>query len=349
MRNLSELTRAIDADALPRAFLALGVAKALSRGYGFDPMSVYDTLNPRSPHRELIAKAVTEALTTDDLTPFSRMARAFVELVQRRTILGRAIGLRRVPPLTRMLPVTAGVATAAFVVEGAPIPVDALHWDSETSLTPGKLAIISVYTKELAASPEGIGVVERDLLRSVSLGEDFALLDGQAAVEGGRPASILNGLSPIATSSSSTIEDDVAELIAAVREGEAQFPTFIASSTGALWLARQRSANGERLFPNVTVLGGNILGIPLMISPGATFRLVLFDAAVLLYTDLGAEIVPATQASLQFVTDPQAGPQDLVSLFQTNTIALRCVRYVSWLVGASDGAAFIELPAGSPA
>ena len=123
---------------------------------------------------------------------------------------------------------------------------------------------------------------------------------------------------------------------------------LVASATGALWLARQRSANGERLFPDVTVRGGFIHGIPLIISPAATFRLVLFDAAVLLYGDVGAEIAPAQQAALQYRTDPASGPQDLVSLWQTGTVGIRCVRYVSWLTGASDGVAFIELPAGSP-
>lgn len=345
--DFEQINRAHATSEAAKAFIALGVARAATKDAG-DTLRTFDAINPRSPHRELIVKAATGALTTDDLSPLGRLSRAFVGLLSRRTILGRAVGVRRVPPLTRMLPIATGV-TAGFVTEGQPIPVDALTWDTETTLTPGKIGIITVHTQELAQSTEGLDVIERDLLRAVALGEDYALLDGAAAVAGGRPASILNGVTPTADSTSATIETDVAAQIADVRGGEAEFPVFVGSANGALWLMRQRSANGERLFPNVNVRGGDIFGIPLLISPAATYRLVLFDAAVLLVADVAAEIQRATQSALQFVTDPALGPQNLVSLWQTNTIGIRTIRYITWAMGVDDGVAYLELPAGSPA
>jgi hypothetical protein len=77
----------------------------------------------------------------------------------------------------------------------------------------------------------------------------------------------LFGLSETGGGSPDSIEDDVAELIRAVRLGEAMAPFFVASKYGALFLAQQRDAGGNRLFPNINLRsGGDILGIPLILG-----------------------------------------------------------------------------------
>ena len=188
-------------------------------------------------------------------------------------------------------------------------------------------------------------------MRATARSLDRAFLDGGAAVELGRPASILHGIDPLSAGSPSSIEDDVSALLLALRHSEPEQPVFIASLSGVLWLARQRAADGSRLFEGVSASGGNLLGVPLLVTPAAEDRLVAVDASAILFADQGVDIAPAHDGTLQFSSTPGAGPQTSISLFQTGTIALRATRYVTWMHGTDDAAAYVTLPlaTGSPA
>ena len=74
--------------------------------------------------------------------------------------------------------------------------------------------------------------------------------------------------------------------------------------------------------------GGDIHDIPLLISPGATYRLVLFDAAVLLYADQAAEIMRATQAALAVPDRSAVGSAEPCVPVPDRTIGIRVVRNV---------------------
>ena len=164
----------------------------------------------------------------------------------------------------------------------------------------------------------------------------------------GRPASILDGVSALGGGSPSGLEDDVEALVKAVRGGEAEAPVFIASLSGALYLATARSENGERLFPDVTLLGGELLGAPLLIASAAGSKLIFMDGAALWYSDGGVELDRATDAAFQFSDTPSADAANTVSLWQTNTIAFKAIQYVSWRLADATAIAYIELPVGSP-
>jgi hypothetical protein len=76
-----------------------------------------------------------------------------------------------------------------------------LRWQLSWALNygvPGSL--IAAFTKELSTSydPLALGVTEGDLLNGIALGSDTALTDAEPAVSNGRPAGLLNGVSPIA-------------------------------------------------------------------------------------------------------------------------------------------------------
>ena len=130
-------------------------------------------------------------------------------------------GIRRVTAATPITIVDSGVA-ASFVTEGAPIPV-VRPTLTDYSLMPGKIALITPYSLELARASQDRAAtrIERDQARAIALAEDTALLDGGAAVAGGRPASILEGVTPLA---GADVAAKVLALLAAVRGGNPVAP-----------------------------------------------------------------------------------------------------------------------------
>ncbi len=236
------------------------------------------------------AKAIVDALGVGD-APDPRGPQAYSALVMRRSLLGRLPGARPAPLMTR-LNALSGAAAASFVREGAPIPLSAMAWDS-TLLSPGKLALITPITNELlrSADPAAVGLMEGDLTRALAAGLDAAVLDGLAAEPDGRPASILWGLSAAGGGSPSDIETDVTALVTAVRAVVAEAPVFLTSLSGALNLSTLRASDGSRVFPDVTLLGGTLVGAPLLISPAAGARLIFLDGAALLAANLVSEVL----------------------------------------------------------
>jgi hypothetical protein len=115
------------------------------------------------------------------------------------------------------------------------------------------------------------------------------------------------------------------------------------------------NANGTPLFPNVGPLGGFIAGVPVLISPAAANRVILFDQARIARWDGGLELETSTECDVEFLTNPTnnsatATHTTVTSAFQCNTSVLRFIRHVSWLAIDVDHASYITLDlGGSPA
>jgi hypothetical protein len=346
-QRLSDLTERYRESSAARAYtvavLHQGIA-ALSRG-GVSPVDLARQSPTMRAHVPLIERAATAAaLGTDQgLDPLAPLRTPWVDLVRRQTFIARMQGVRYVPPVTAITVVDAGISSG-FVTENDPAPVvkPAL---TDATLQPGKLSRIVPYSAEAARkSADKLAVlVERDSARASSIGENTAMLDGDSAVAGGRPASILNGLSPLGGGSPTDIEADVRALLEGVRGGDAASPYFLTSNLGALYLARQRD-NGARIFPDVTVGGGDIYGVPVLTSPGVADVLALVDADGLLVCDEGGSLDIATAAAFEFEDAPSAGAQSVISLFQTQSIAIRTERLIGWRLAWTDAAAYILLP-----
>ena len=194
-----------------------------------------------------------------------------------------------------------------------------------------------------ASGDRGLSALELALTESIKAICDGYLLDDQPAVSGTRPAGLLEGVTE-----ASTLGDAVADLPhlwAAVRDGQAVRPTFICSPTAALYLAGLDSP----LFRDVSALGaGRIGGVPQVACPAAENHLVLVDGNSLVVSDEGLLVDSSDQTSAMMDTTPTS-PASMVSAFQTNAKYIRVNRLVFWSLAHEDGAAFIELPVGSPA
>ena len=335
--------------------MAKGLAVATATSLPERDEMVRRVPGPRNPYVEVIAKATVEAITLQDpvaagpLTSLQQLSSAYIAREATRSILGTP-GFRRVPMNTLVAAVESGTS-ATWAGTGQPTRVSSMAF-TRVTLGTTSLSVISVLTDELAkfSSPEALTIVESDLLTATARAIDAEMLSSTAAVDGLKPAGLLAGKSPIGGGSPSSAESDVYTLITSVRSGEAAAPVFFLSRYGAAALAQLRSSGGDRLFPDLGLNGGDILGVPAVITRAAESKLILADAATILVGDAGVDIDRAEAAALQMSDAPAAGAASMVSLFQTNSIALRVRRWICWQPAFDDSVAYIDIVgAGSPA
>lgn len=312
------------------------------------------------PHTERIniaLKAAVEAGTTVDaqwaapLVEYNQFAGDFVEYLRPQTIIGKfgtngIPSLRRIPFNVHIRGQTTGGA-AYWVGQGAPKPLTSFEFnDVEMKFT--KLASISVLTEELLrfSNPSAERLVRDALAGAIieKMDQTF-ILPSVAAVNNVSPASITNGVTPIVSSG-----NDIDSIKLDVQQAMQQFiaarnaPTngvWIMSATTALALSLVDNALGNRAFPDVNMLGGRFMGLPVIVSEHIVadtegYFVVLANASDIWLADDGVIRVDASrEASLQMDDAPTNNSatgtgSSMVSMYQTNSVAYRAERFINW-------------------
>ena len=124
---------------------------------------------------------------------------------------------------------------------------------------------------------------------------------------------------------------------------------WIMSGANALGLAMMVNALGQAEFPGMSVNGGTFMGLPVIVSEGAGTTITLVNAGdIWLADDGGVNVDTSTEASLQMVDAPTitstgSDPTEaaLVSMFQTNSMAIRVEKFINWASRRSTGVATI--------
>lgn len=310
-------------------------------------------------------KAAVNAGTTTDATwagpllAYNTFSGDFLEYLRPRTILGR-FGNNGVPDLNR-IPFNVHIkgqtsgGTGYWVGEGKPKPVTKFDFnDTYHGFT--KVAAIAALTEELIrfSDPSAERLV-RDALSGClieRMDSDF-VNPAIAAQAGVRPASITNGVAAIG--SSGTDGDAVRTDIQALWAGPvaARLPmtgaVYITTPAIALALSLMMNALGQREFPDLNMMGGTLLGVPVIVSdyvPAGLF--ILAFAPEIWYSDDGQVTIDASrEASLQMddaptnASNPVAATA-MVSMFQTDSIALRAHRFVNWTKRRNSAVAMLE-------
>jgi hypothetical protein len=348
--RLTNLTSQYESHSKAMAFVQLSIAKALARGSREEAEEILATRWPHSKHLDVIRKAAVPAGLTDGwgapLNPLQGHASEFLELVRPATVLGRMRGFRRVPFRVRVTQQTAG-SRAGWVGEGRPIPVGKLDLTMQT-FEYSKIGGIVVISEELAKSsePSAEALIQRDLVASIAQLTDEQFLDPTLAETADHPGSVTNGAAAIPSTGSdgATVEADLLAVVAAVQGAGVQFlaPYFVMKPSTAMHLATLKGAGGERLFPNVNVMGGDIWGIPVLVSANAGDQITLIDAADLLLAEGSVELSSTREAALQMESDPVDGPAELVSLFQNNLLGLKAVRTIRWQMRNPAAVAYVS-------
>ena len=312
-----------------------------------------------TPQVAATLKAAVAAGSTSDpawagsLAPLTDMASEFVEVLRPMTILGRLIGTRPVVPNVRFVSALTGTSVS-WTGGGYPTPPSEMVLSTST-IGIAKAAGLVVLTKELAESsdPAADSMVRTDLLSAMAAFLDGAFVGpGVAAVLNVSPASVTNGLTPVTSSGStvSAIVADFAALLAVPVAAGITFssPFFVMHPVTALGLAMRRGSDGLTAFPSISVKGGTLFGIPVLVSASVPTSVsggsivVFIDAAEIQSVEGTVLIDASEEASLQMRADPLSGATTLVSLFQNHLVGLRITKFANWRSRRVGAVAYID-------
>lgn len=323
-----------------------------------------------TPEVGMALKAAVGAGTTSDsvwagpLVYAQDFPAAFLEYLRPQTIIGKLTGLSRVPFNIRY-GIQDGGSTVGWVGQGLPKAVTKLHFTSG-SLGFAKAAGIVVITQELArfSSPSAELKVRDDLTAQMVQFLDGQFTDpGVAAVANVSPASVTNGAGNIRNAAN--VWSSMANVLTDLRVFLGTFAANEISLQGAYWIMTPdvalnlglllNTAGTAFAFPEIDVNGGTFVGLPVIVSnsvPHSTSAgspVILVVPRHIYMADDGAIAIDAsTEASLQMDSAP--GTQDattgtgtsLVSMFQTNSIAVRVERIINWSRARSYGVGYID-------
>ena len=237
---------------------------------------------------------------------------------------------RRVPPHVQVPREVTGI-TGGWIAEAGPTPIanDAF---ATVQQDVHKLGVAVAVSKELlVVSRENEAIVRQAVIGGIAAATSTQFLDPTiTAIAGTRPASVTNGGTQI-TSTGGTAAQIIADLTAMIQ-------AITTPMRNAVWILPAKTA-----FTIAARLGGaglatglprELFGIPTIVSASAPERqITLADADGVIYSDLGMTLDVATHGSIEMRTDttsPATASVILVSLWSSNLVAVKCLRWVSW-------------------
>lgn len=340
MHTLRDINASYEYDNRARSFVKSIICHGLAAG--MNSASAGELMRMRgvpADHVQTLMKTAVTAVTTDDVPVDRRpFGRAFLALVATRyafdgiTWLPAPVGA----PVNLEVP---GAGVMAVVEEAKPIPVFGFT-SNPFRLSANKIALIVAMSTELLRSddPSATSTVERILTRTAGEGTDATAFDPTLG------GSLTNGATEITGTGDQRV--DIWSLLAALSGGTPSRPYIVLGAAAA----RSLVFSGDQIFRDVALIGrGELGGIPTITSGSSRISeyAIAVDADNVLVSDRGIDIERARGATLQMLDNPSDGAQNTVSLWQTNTVAFRVLRYVSW-EKRSDAVAFLNL-GGSPA
>ncbi|MBR1154512.1 phage major capsid protein [Bradyrhizobium sp. JYMT SZCCT0428] len=303
--------------------------------------------------------AISSGTTTDTtwaapLVAQNTLERGFIEYYRTRTVLDKIQGFRRVPFNVRTSAATSGTAVS-WVDENQPTPVSAMSFEG-LQFTKSKIGGIVVITQELARSsdPAAPELIRDDLAAAMAQYSDEQFLNPSIAATGASPASIVNGATEI-TSSGTTLAaftQDLEDLLGALSTNLTA-PYIVMRRSTALWVCRLKNESGSDAFPSMGAMGGQIWGIPVIVSDSAPLdsdspaqrNIVALDAAEILVAEGGVEFRTSTEGTIEMVDTPDSpttGATVQTSLWQRNLIAIGVNRFIRWQRRRDGAAAFLS-------
>ena len=331
------------------AFVRMCIALARGKGDSYQTLQHAKEWKDSTPEVETMiqhmwTKAAVAPGTTTDATFAGPLAvrqplNDFLELLRPRTLLGSIPGLRQVPFNISVPSQTAG-GTYSWVGQGLAKPVTNAAYAAVT-LDFAKAAGIIVLSEELVklSTPSAEGLVREELIAGMGAFLDVQFVDPAVAVGANlNPASITNGASTAAASgvTSAAARLDLAASVAIFTAANIPLlgSVWLMSDSNAFGIGLSVNALGQPLFPGMSIAGGTIFGIPVIVSNNVGNRIILVHAPSILYADEGGvQIDVSREASVQMDSAPDSpatATTVLVSLWQNNLVGLRAERMITW-------------------
>jgi HK97 family phage major capsid protein/HK97 family phage prohead protease len=272
----------------------------------------------------------------------------FAEFLRPMTIIGKfgtggIPSLRRIPFRVPVITQTTGGA-AYWTGEGKSKPLTKFDF-TRTQLDPLKVANIAVATMETIrdSSPSADTLIRDGLAQAIAERLDIDFINpAKTAVAGVSPASITNGVTPIASEGvdADAVRADLGKMIAqfTAANNPLSAGVFIMPSALASVLSLATNPLGMQEFSTVSRTGGTIVGYPVIVSdyvPAKTVVLVNTQD-IYLADEGGIDVAMNDSASIEMSDAPvgdsatPTGSTSLVSMFQTNSVAFRAERTINW-------------------
>lgn len=228
---------------------------------------------------------------------------------------------------------------ANFVGEASPIPVKALGFDGPI-LSPRKFATIVTFSREIVSTPNVEAIVRTVLTESLGLSTDAALLSNSAG-NTIRPPGLLLGIAPLTPSTATDPQDamvaDIKALVSAVApiagNGEV---VLVAAADQAVALRLRQSREVYPILASSVLTAGTIIAIAPNGLASAIDPVPRFEIA-----SEGTLVMDDAAGPLSTVGTPNVVAAPAISLFQSDTIALRVVLQVSWGLRSQSAIAYM--------
>lgn len=291
-----------------------------------------------SPRVRSVLKAAIAGSTSvafGDVLNYSTISTAWMAALRNVGTFDRMLSsMLQVPIETPRLLVSTSVVAGYSPAEGAGKPVSKLTFTAE-ALPRLKASALVVTTAELlrSASPAVQQLIDRELQQAVTAATDVKFLAGLAV-----------GVSPVASAgvTAANTFSNLTTLLGAVNP-QANAPLYLVlTPAAARSLALKADSAGGKVFDQLGINGGTLAGVTVLVTdamPG-TATGMLIDASGIVAASSEVAIDVSTQAALQMADNPTnasaAGSPStpvaapLVSMFQTNSVALRGERFFSF-------------------
>jgi HK97 family phage prohead protease len=283
----------------------------------------------------------------------------FIAYLRPRIILGRfgdggIPALRSVPFYVPLITQT-GAGAGYWVGEGKAKPLTSFNF-TRTHLSPLKVANICVLTMENIrfSNPKSDTIVRDQLAEALiaRLDTDF-ITPSKTAVAGVSPASITNGAPAIASATGTDADSvrlDIRSLWAKFTAANNPPSTgvWIMPSNVAVSLASMVNPLGQQAFPDMNITGGSLFGMPVIASDYCpATNVILVNASDIYLGDDGQVTVDASEEASLEMSDAPTGDSgaptaaQLVSMFQTNSVAIRAERVINWMRRRTQSVAYL--------
>jgi HK97 family phage major capsid protein len=283
-----------------------------------------------------IVKAAIDAMTTvnsNALVP--AIGRDLMALVRPQTIVGRLEGLRRVGFQTRTIVQTGG-SRGYWVNEGGIKPMSPMAFAQRERLPVRKVAAMAVVTEEQARDSDSEDMLLGDLAAAAVATLDASFIDpASQAISEERPSSVTYGQPSIVSLGvdEDAIRADIRAMVQAFK-GDLSKAVFILRADTAVQIGLLLA--GVNVSFNVATGSGVMFGLPALLSDGVPKTstgaiIALVDAsAVQLAGGVDAALRTSRQAAVMFSDNPKVDTPVLVSLYQTNCVAMLAEVWINW-------------------
>lgn len=286
-----------------------------------------------------------------ELVHLDRYTGDFINFLYSRTVFDK-LPLREVPANVNIAGQD-GAATGYWVGESKSIPVSKADF-MDVNLRNLKVAALAVVSKELLRdSQPSAELLVRDALVNASAQKvDQTFLSAAAESAGVSPAGILNGVSA-GTSAGSDIDGVIADVKALyapfIAANNADGLQFVTTQSLSKALGLMQNTLGNWAFPGLSANGGSLLGDPLVAggNVGAGDLILLKPSDIYKIGDRGVEVSMSTEASIQMdgapdgASDTPVANTSLVSMYQTDSVAIKVVRPLNFAKRRASAVAYI--------